>query len=159
MVTWIQNLKFFGVATLGLGLRPRQGFARVWAKGKARESHFMLLGVQKSVREWTFPLPSELPFLGIKVPMDSRIFIKRLQGSKFIGLNSSLYNWKALGTWISELGFRDPFKQLKQKLWPHEGPGVKLAIWLLTTKSWELPQFPYVKVAYDILLKNSQQRL
>jgi hypothetical protein len=38
-------------ATLALGSRPRQGLAKVRAKCEARESHFMLLGVQKSVRE------------------------------------------------------------------------------------------------------------
>jgi hypothetical protein len=39
------------VATLALGSRPRQGFARLQAKKEARESHFMLPRVQKSVRE------------------------------------------------------------------------------------------------------------
>jgi hypothetical protein len=33
------------VATLALGLRPRQGFATVWAKREVQESHFMLPGV------------------------------------------------------------------------------------------------------------------
>jgi hypothetical protein len=49
------------VTTLDLGLRLRLGLTRVWAKNEVRESHFMLLGVQKSVREWTPTLPSELP--------------------------------------------------------------------------------------------------
>jgi hypothetical protein len=39
------------VTTLDLGLRLRLGLTRVWAKNEVRESHFMLLGVQKSVRE------------------------------------------------------------------------------------------------------------
>jgi hypothetical protein len=39
------------VVTLALGLQPRSGFARVRAKREARESHFMLPRVQKSVRE------------------------------------------------------------------------------------------------------------
>jgi len=39
------------VATLTLGLRPRQGLAKVQAKYEAWESHFMLPGVQESVRE------------------------------------------------------------------------------------------------------------
>jgi hypothetical protein len=51
------------VATLALGSRPRQGLAKVRAKREARESHFMLPGVQKSVRESTLTLPRELPFL------------------------------------------------------------------------------------------------
>jgi hypothetical protein len=48
------------VATLALGSQPRQGFAKVRAKYEAWESHFMFPGVQKSVREWTLTLPSEL---------------------------------------------------------------------------------------------------
>jgi hypothetical protein len=34
-----------------LGLRPKQGLTKVWAKSEARESHFMLPGVWESVRE------------------------------------------------------------------------------------------------------------
>ncbi len=33
------------VVTLALGLRPRQGLAKVWAKNDAWESHFMFPGV------------------------------------------------------------------------------------------------------------------
>ncbi len=51
-----------GVTTLAFSSRPRQGLAKVRAKYEARESHFMFLGVQESVREWTFTLPSELSF-------------------------------------------------------------------------------------------------
>jgi hypothetical protein len=39
------------------------------------------------------------------------------------------------------MGLYDPFGHLKHKLWPREGPGVKLAIWLLTIKSWESSDF------------------
>jgi len=49
------------IATLALGSQPRQGLVKVRAKREARESHFMLPGVQESVREWTFTLPNELP--------------------------------------------------------------------------------------------------
>jgi hypothetical protein len=48
------------VATLALGSQPRQRLARVQAKREVWESHFMLMGVQKSVREWTLTLPTEL---------------------------------------------------------------------------------------------------
>jgi hypothetical protein len=44
-------LKFICVTTLALGLRPRQGLAKVQAKYEARESHFMLPGVQENARE------------------------------------------------------------------------------------------------------------
>ncbi len=45
------NAKAFLVVTLALGLRPRQGVARLWAKKEARESCHMLLGVQEILRE------------------------------------------------------------------------------------------------------------
>jgi hypothetical protein len=60
---------------------------------------------------------------------------------------------------MSKMNSHYPFGHLKHKLWPKERPGVKLAIWLLTTKSWESPQFPCVQVACNIFLKNSWWRL
>jgi hypothetical protein len=57
---------------------------------------------------------------------------------------------------MSKMGSHDSFGHLKHKLWPKEGPGVKLAIWLPTIKSQESTQFPYLQVACDILLKSSQ---
>jgi hypothetical protein len=50
------------VATLALGSWPRQGLTKVQAKREARESKPMLLGMQKSVKEWTLTLRKELPF-------------------------------------------------------------------------------------------------
>jgi hypothetical protein len=38
-----------------------------------------------------------------------------------------------------EMGSHDPFGYLKHRLWPKEGPGVKLSTQLLITKSQELP--------------------
>jgi hypothetical protein len=49
---------------------------------------------------------------------------------------------------MSGMGSHDPFGHIKHKLWPKERPGVKLAIWLSTTKSQELTPLPCVKVAY-----------
>jgi len=60
---------------------------------------------------------------------------------------------------MSKMSSHDPFKHLKHKLWPKEGPGVKLTIWLLTIKSHELRRFPCVQVACDILLESSRQGL
>jgi len=57
----MQELFFYKCYNLALGSRPRQGLAKVWAKYEAWESHFMLMGVQECVREWTLTLPSELP--------------------------------------------------------------------------------------------------
>jgi hypothetical protein len=58
---------------------------------------------------------------------------------------------------MSKVGSHDPFEHLKHKLWPKEGPGVQLAIWLSITKSQKSPQFPYVQVACDIPLESSRQ--
>jgi len=60
---------------------------------------------------------------------------------------------------MSKMGSHDPLGHSKHKLWLKEGLGVKLAIWLLTTKSQEYPQFPSVHVACHILLESSQQGL
>jgi hypothetical protein len=70
--------------------------------------------------------------------MDSLIFREQSQGSKLIRLKPSLYHWKALQTWMLKMSTHDPFEFLKHKLWPKEGPKVKLAIWLPTTKSQEI---------------------
>jgi hypothetical protein len=43
--------------------------------------------------------------------------------------------------------------------WPKERSGIKLAIWLLTTKSRESPRFPCVHAACNIPLKSSWQGL
>jgi hypothetical protein len=42
---------------------------------------------------------------------------------------------------MSEMISHDPFEHLKRKLWPKEGLGVKLAVWLPTIKSLESPHF------------------
>jgi hypothetical protein len=132
-------------------------FARVWAKREAHESHLMLPGVQKSVREWTFTLPSELSSWELESQMDFQIFREQLQGSKLNGSKRFLYHWKTLGTYVSKMGLHDPFEHLKHKLWPKEMPGVKLPIWLPNTKNQELTRFPCVQVVYAILLESSWQ--
>jgi hypothetical protein len=58
-----------------------------------------------------------------------------------------------------KMGFMTHLDISKHKLWPKKGPGVKLTIWFLTTKSQESTQFPYVQVVCDILLKNYQRGL
>jgi hypothetical protein len=82
--------------SLGLATKARacKGAGQEWAW----ESHFMLPKVQENVRGWTSHNPKWVPTLGLGVPMDSQIFRRWLQGSKFIGLKSSLYYWKSFGT-------------------------------------------------------------
>ncbi len=93
--------------------------------------------------------------LGVGVPMDFRIFRMRSQWSKPIFLKSFLYHWKDIEMLMSIMGSHCPFGHLKHKLWSKERPGVKLAIWLPTTKSRELTQFPGVHAAWDIPLESS----
>jgi hypothetical protein len=57
------------------------------------------------------------------------------------------------------MGLYDPFEHLKHKLWWKEGRGVKLVVWLPTTKSWKSPRFPCVQVVCNIPLKSSWQEL
>jgi hypothetical protein len=57
------------------------------------------------------------------------------------------------------MGSHDPFGHLKHKLWQKERPGVKLAVWLLTTKSQESTRLPCVQMECNTLLKSSRQEL
>jgi hypothetical protein len=58
-----------------------------------------------------------------------------------------------------KMGSNDSFGYLKHKLWPKEGLGIKLPIWLSTTKSQKLPWLPCVQVACHILLEISWRGL
>jgi hypothetical protein len=98
----------------------------------------------KSVREWTLTLTNELPCWELESQMDSRIFKAWLQGSKLITLKNSLYHWKAIEMQMFKMGSHYAFGYLKHKLWPKERSGIKLTIWLPTTKSQESTQFPCV---------------
>jgi hypothetical protein len=66
--------------------------------------------------------------LGIRVMVDSQIFIERLQGPKPIALKRFLYHWKVIKKKMFEMGSHDPFGHLKHKLWSKERSGVKLAV-------------------------------
>jgi len=72
----------FGLATKA---RVCKGGGQDWA----RESHFMLMGMQKSVKEWTLTLPSELPFWKLESQWTSEF----LEGD-YRGQNS--LDWKVL---------------------------------------------------------------
>ncbi len=75
-------------------------------------------GSAKSVKEWTFTLPRELPCWELESQMDSRIFKARLHGSKPIALKSSLYHLKAIEVWMSKMGSHCPFGHLKHQVMP-----------------------------------------
>jgi hypothetical protein len=60
---------------------------------------------------------------------------------------------------MSKVGLHDPFRHFKHKLWPKEGSGVNLTIWLSTTKSRESSWLPCVQVVCNMLLESSRWRL
>jgi hypothetical protein len=61
------------IVTLTLGLRPKQGLAKVRAKSEPESHIFMLSGMQESER-MNPHIPKWAPTLGVGVPMDSWIF-------------------------------------------------------------------------------------
>ncbi len=97
--------------------------------------------------------------LGDGVPVDSQNFRERLQGSKFNGSWRSLYHWKALEAYMSKMGSLSSFEHLKHKLWPKEGPGVELSVWLPTTKSRESTSSRCPIRECDMALESSRREL
>jgi hypothetical protein len=71
------------------------------------------------------------------VLQDSRMFRAQQQGPKHLALRRSWCHWKGLETWISKMASHWSFRHLQPKLWAKERPGVKLVVWLPTTKSRE----------------------
>jgi hypothetical protein len=120
---------------------------------------FPIPGSAKECEGMNLHNPKGTSTLGVGVSMDSQIFRERLQGSKLIGLRCYLYHWKALEMYMSKLGSHDSFGHMKHKLWSKEKPGVKLTIWLPTTKSRELSRFHCVQVLCHISLKIFRQGL
>jgi hypothetical protein len=60
---------------------------------------------------------------------------------------------------MSEMASHEPFGHSQHKLWSKEGPGVKLAVWLPTTKSRESTRSRCVQSECDTSLKSSQGEL
>ncbi len=58
-----------------------------------------------------------------------------------------------------KMGSHCSFGHLKHKLWPKEGPGVKLTIWLPTRKSWESTRFTWLETSCNIPLESSRREL
>jgi hypothetical protein len=58
-----------------------------------------------------------------------------------------------------KMGLHYSFGHLKHKLWPKEGPRVKLLIWFPTRKSRESTWFTYLQTACNIPLESSQRGL
>ncbi len=90
---------------------------------------------------------------------DSQKLRVRLQGSKHLTLECSLYRWKGLEVSMSKMASHEPFGHLQHKLWSKERPRVKLTIWLPTTKSRESTRSRGVQVECDTPLKSFQGEL
>jgi hypothetical protein len=60
---------------------------------------------------------------------------------------------------MPKMASHEPFGHLQPKLWAKEGLGVKLAIWLPTTKSRESTQIRCLQEECDMALKSSQREL
>jgi hypothetical protein len=60
---------------------------------------------------------------------------------------------------MSKMASYEPFGHLKPKLWAKEGPGVKLAVWLPTTKSRESTRSRCALGECDMSLKRSRRGL
>jgi hypothetical protein len=128
------------VATLALGSRPRQGLARMRDKKESQGAHLILLKVQKSVREWTFTLPSDFPLW----EFESR-WIPESSESDWRGRNP--LDWRVFYIIGKLLKLRClkwacmTYLDLKHKLW-------------LKVKNW--PNFLIYRLCATYLLKSSQ---
>jgi len=60
---------------------------------------------------------------------------------------------------MSKMASHEAFGHLQHKLWSKEGPGVKLAIWLPTTKNRESTQFRCLQVKCKTPLEKSRGEL
>ncbi len=116
---------------------------RAWAKREAWEC--------ERVWEWTLTLQSELSFWKLESWWIPKSLERYYRGQNPLDCGVPHI--------IGKLLERKCLGHLKHKLWPKEKSRVKLVIWLPTTKSQELTQFPYVQVACDIPLERSRQGL
>jgi hypothetical protein len=116
---------------------------------KMSQPHFW-----KSVRttftppKWGLRSPPGLPKLqssnaGVKTPRLETFFM-------------SLENYWSVDV---ENGLHEPFGHLQHKSWQKKGLGVKLAVWLLTTKSWESTRPRCVQMECNTPLESFQQEL
>jgi hypothetical protein len=60
---------------------------------------------------------------------------------------------------MSKMALHEPFGHMQHKLWAKKRSGVKLVVWLPTTKSRELTQFRCVQEQCDTPLERSRRRL
>jgi len=90
---------------------------------------------------------------------NSRKLRRRFEGSNHLALARSLYQWKALEAYMSKMALHCPFGHLQPQLWAKEGPGVKLPVWLPTTKSRESTSSRRCFKKCDMALESSRREL
>jgi hypothetical protein len=95
----------------------------------------------------------------VGVLRDSQKLRAWLQGSNLLSFVCSWCHWKGLQVKMFKMASHEPFGHLQLKLWAKEGPGVKLAIWLPTTKSQKSTSFWRVQKECDLALESSQREL
>jgi hypothetical protein len=104
------------VATLASGSRPRQkglqGCGPRGSPGVTSETP----GSVGECEGVSLHTPKTTPKLREGVPVDSRNFRERFEGSNLNGFLRSLYQWKALEAQMSKMGSRCSFGHLKHKL-------------------------------------------
>jgi hypothetical protein len=103
--------------------------------------------------------PNTWKELGFGVLWDSRMLRARQQGAKHLALGCPWCHWKGFETYIPKMALHWSFGHLQPKLWAKEGSGVKLAIWLLTTKSRESTSSRCPIRECDMALEISRQGL
>jgi hypothetical protein len=123
-----------------LGLVTNAKACKGVSQKKAWESHFMLLGVQKSVKDWT-PHSQMSSHFGSWTPNGLPNFQRAISGVKIHWIEKFLISLKSSWNIDLKMGSNDPFEYFKPKSWPKEWLGVKLPIWFPTIKNKNRPDF------------------
>jgi len=136
--------------------------ASVWVKKKPRNHITYSWDCKKmwrSMKEWTLTLPRQLPLW----EMESR-WTSKTSESNFKGQNSMTCDvlyiiGKLLELRCLKWACITHLDIWNTKLWPKEGPEVKLPVWLPTKKSQESTWFTWLQRACDIPLESSWREL
>jgi hypothetical protein len=131
---------------LGLATKAR-GLHGCGPRGRLG-SHFTCSWECKECEGMNPHTPKWIPIVGIRVPNGLPNFHSTISGVKTHWFEDFFISSKNIETWMFKMNSHDSFGHLKYKLWSKEKLGVKVTIWLLTIKSWELPHFHKWRVTY-----------
>jgi hypothetical protein len=99
--------------------------------------------------------PFTLSKMGLGSPSGLPKTQSAIVGVKTPCIEVFLCRWKGLEVYMSKMASHEPFGRLQHKLWLKERPGVKLAVWIPTTKNRESTQSRCVQVKCDTPLESS----